>query len=176
MSEWNDARLTHKPHRLVDGSLHSNDQPAHAPACRPQPRLPPALVGALLSGQEPWILGVRLFRARLVAKHRSGDSGDLGVTCRVSGPWRPLLHPPNFIQRLQLAAHHIKFHVNGRNRCAPHVALLQQGMAAVMELLDAGLAVTFVHSVSPFGLGCTLQGHVCLYSQGKQPQRRQPFC
>ena len=43
-----DPRLTHKHHRLVDGPLLCNDQPAHAPACRPQPRRPTdPLVGGL---------------------------------------------------------------------------------------------------------------------------------
>ena len=38
-------------HRLVDGSLLRNDQPAHAPACRPQPRLPTdPLLGVYVGG------------------------------------------------------------------------------------------------------------------------------
>ena len=48
-------RLPHKLHRLVDGSLLRNDQPAHAPACRPQPRLP---TGGLFAPSVVWARAV----------------------------------------------------------------------------------------------------------------------
>jgi len=50
------------------------------------------------------------------------------------------------------------FHIDGCDRYAPTIALLQQGMSAILEMMDAGFTVAFVHSVSPFRLVCTLQG------------------
>ena len=57
-----DPRLTHKPHRLVDGSLLRNE-PASARASLPTTTTdgqPTPCRGSPLSGQGSWILGVRL--------------------------------------------------------------------------------------------------------------------
>ena len=60
------------------------------------------------------------------------------------------LQPSDFIERLQLAAHHVQLHVDGRDRRPALLAPLEQGVATVLEMMDAGLAVGVVHGASPF--------------------------
>ena len=53
----------------------------------------------------------------------------------------PWLHPSDFIQRLQLATYHVQLHVDGNDSRTPFFPAIQQGMAAILEMMDAGLTV-----------------------------------